>query len=98
MTAATRRSMWPIVAALVLLPVLYVLSIGPATELWRRGYLPHIIFTYGYRPVTLLAKQSSWSEGVLARYITACTGRRAEWLELGGSRELWVSSRKDGCK
>jgi len=35
-----RRSMWPIVAVLMLLPVLYVASIGPVVWMDNRGHIP----------------------------------------------------------
>ena len=79
-----RRSSWAVwTAAAVLLPMLYVLSIGPATEAWRRESISHSLYDRGYEPVQKLAAmtRSGW---LLARYTSLwLSDARAEWDEDG---------------
>jgi hypothetical protein len=49
-----------VMAALVLLPLLYVLSCGPAVALMTRGYLSEEAFNVVYFPLRLAAQSSSW--------------------------------------
>lgn len=39
MTDQPKRNLWPLVAVLVLLPVLYLASLGPVWWLWGHGFV-----------------------------------------------------------
>jgi hypothetical protein len=61
---------WGIVgAALLLVPLLYVLSIGPAAWLSSRGYLSDGATETIYYPVILASEQFGWCQEVVNWYV-----------------------------
>src|SRR5436190_17219483 len=57
-----------VMAVLFLLPVLYVLSCGPAVALMTRGYMSQEAFQTTYTPLRIAAQSSSWIGRTLERY------------------------------
>jgi hypothetical protein len=66
-----RKSGWTvgIVVALVLLPLLYAPSVGPAVWLHQRGLIPDAM-SYVYSPLEWAAHKSPHFESVLIWYVT----------------------------
>ena len=60
----------PLAAAALLffLPLLYILSCGPAVALMTRGCLPNEWFEIAYYPLSLAARSSPWIGNALERY------------------------------
>jgi hypothetical protein len=59
---------------IVLLVALYVISVGPASYLDQRGYLPNDLFHSIYRPVFQLAGTSTTTLRFLLDYLRLCGG------------------------
>ena len=55
-------------AVLLLLPVLYVLTCGPAVALINRGYLSQETFDTAYFPLQLASRNSRWIRDSLEDY------------------------------
>ena len=58
----------------VLLASVYVISVGPASYLDQRGYLPDELFHSIYKPVFQLAGTSTTSLRLLLDYLRLCGG------------------------
>ena len=58
-----------IALALLLLPPLYVASIGPAWVAYHNGQISHDAFLAAYAPVFRIARSSRWSEKRLLLYL-----------------------------
>jgi hypothetical protein len=54
---------------LLLLPPLYVASIGPVWVSYHNGQISHETFSTAYAPVFRIAKSSRWSERHLLLYL-----------------------------
>lgn len=54
-------------ALLIFLPLLYILSCGPAVALMTRGYLSRAAFDIAYYPLTLVGG-STWIGQILESY------------------------------
>jgi hypothetical protein len=54
---------------LLLLPLLYVASIGPAWVSYHNNHISHETFSTAYAPVFRIAKSSRWSEKHLLLYL-----------------------------
>ena len=59
---------------IVVLATVYVLSVGPASYLVQRGYLPEELFHSIYRPVFQLAGTSGATLRLLLDYLRWCGG------------------------
>ena len=55
-------------ALLILLPLLYILSCGPAVALMTCGYLSREAFRVAYCPLFLAAERSTWIAQLLESY------------------------------
>jgi len=55
-------------ALLLFLPLLYVLSCGPAVALVTRGYLSRGSFDVAYYPLSLAARNFTWIGQILESY------------------------------
>ncbi|MGI8980093.1 MAG: hypothetical protein ACR2FY_12790 [Pirellulaceae bacterium] len=55
-------------ALLILLPLLYILSCGPAVALMTRGYLSREAFDIAYHPLRLASQSSTWMGQALEWY------------------------------
>ncbi|MBC7853640.1 MAG: hypothetical protein IAF94_09405 [Pirellulaceae bacterium] len=53
---------------LLFLPLLYILSCGPAVALMTRGYLSEEAFAVAYYPLSLAARSSTWIGQILESY------------------------------
>ena len=73
MTREPRRSMWPIVAVLVLLPVLYVLGVGPVFALLLNGRIEARALVTFYYPLFTTADALGLGT-LLGDYIDWCIG------------------------
>ncbi len=62
-----RRLIWAVI--LIVIPAIYVLSIGPAFRIKRAGYISFKAFISVYWPVTNLALKSKTSTALLVRYL-----------------------------
>jgi hypothetical protein len=88
-----RRSSWAawIAGALVLLPVLYVASIGPVFRWSPPGSLPFFDpspLTKFYAPLKMMAEHYPWAGKALAAYLNLWqrgTGRKVRW-----EGQLWL--------
>jgi hypothetical protein len=58
-----------IVIVLVLLPVFYVLSVGPATRLCADGYFPQSMLFWVYHPIVVAEHKSKWVTYAVESYI-----------------------------
>lgn len=56
------------VGLFILLPLLYILSCGPAVALMTHGYLSQDAFEIAYYPLSLAARSSHWIGDPLERY------------------------------
>jgi hypothetical protein len=63
-----------VVALLALLPLLYVLSFGPAAWLWRHGYVSQRLVDIIYFPLTIVARHSVWVFEALSWYARQFAG------------------------
>ena len=65
-----RRSIWPaiVLAVLLLLPVLYVASVGPACAMMAFGQLDYDGYWSFYRPLTWVGSKSETADYVLKEY------------------------------
>ena len=55
-------------AMLIFLPLLYILSCGPAAAFMTRGYLSREAFDIAYFPLRLAASNSTWIGQILESY------------------------------
>ena len=53
---------------LILIPVLYILSCGPAVALMTRGYMSREVFDVAYFPLRFAVQDSSWIGRLLESY------------------------------
>jgi hypothetical protein len=69
-----RRSKWPavVLAAMFLLPMLYVLSSGPASRLVSSGRISIVTYVSAYRPLYWAANSSETIEDMLICYWLLC--------------------------
>jgi hypothetical protein len=58
-----------LVVVLFFLPVLYVLSCGPAIALVFHGYLSGEAFDFAYYPLSLATESSDWIASILEWYV-----------------------------
>ena len=58
-----------IACLLLLLPLLYLLSIGPALWLLKEGYFPGPAFGRVYYPLTWLSEKSQWFGEAIGWYM-----------------------------
>jgi len=70
-TSDRRGSHGGVVAALVITPVLYILSVGPAVWLFVHGYLPEAALVV-YQPV-------NWMHDVSPELVQGALERYVEW-------------------
>ena len=69
-TASPRRRGWTLwtAAALVLLPALYLLSIGPAFRLLGRGRIPEAAIEQAYYPILWLGQHNDTFSVIMGWY------------------------------
>jgi hypothetical protein len=67
--ASSRRRVILAVALVVLLPVLYVLSIGPAYCLVQYGYVRRHTYVVTYRPIIFVCSASPSARQATERYL-----------------------------
>jgi len=61
---------WTVAAiAIVALPVLYVLGVGPMTRLWNRDYISREFMVSVYGPLMWVAIQDNWVGECFGAYI-----------------------------
>jgi hypothetical protein len=77
------KSGWAIlVIAVVLLPALYILSVGPAVWLHSRGAVSERVVTTAYLPLELAADRSDLVMDVIVRYIDLWDGPNGPTADL----------------
>jgi len=73
MSEQKKRPLWPLLtAALIGLPVLYVLGVGPALWLLKRSLCPVEVITVGYAPVLSVAERGPQSVKVALWWWCRC--------------------------
>ena len=60
---------WPIAVPLVVVPMVYVLSMGPAVLLRNRGFITQDSFLWFYAPVVWLDSRSAYVNLALEWYL-----------------------------
>ncbi len=58
-----------LLAVLFFLPLLYILSSGPAVALGSHGYLSEEAIEIAYFPLSVAAQSSDWIDSILQRYV-----------------------------
>ena len=78
-----RRSAWPavVLAVLVILAILYVASIGPASRMERMSLIDQSTFLAIYRPVFWVT-DDTWAGWRVTDYTEFCGGRGAFTMDL----------------